>query len=69
MFKPTRRVLAATAFCFGLAFSLSAVATACEDCYRNCLVERSACRAAGTPSEQCLAAYAECRRLCNCRLP
>ncbi|QQP97790.1 hypothetical protein [Lysobacter enzymogenes] len=69
MFASTRRTLAVAAFCCGVAFSLSAFASACEDCYRNCLVERSQCRAAGTPQEQCLAAYVECRKRCNCQLP
>ncbi|MET4726300.1 hypothetical protein ABIE09_000071 [Lysobacter enzymogenes] len=69
MFASSRRVLAATAFCFGVAFSLSAFANACEDCYQNCLIQRSACRAAGTPQEQCLTAYAQCRHRCNCQLP
>lgn len=69
MFASSRRVLAATAFCFGVAFSLSAFANACEDCYQNCLIQRSACRAAGTTQEQCLTAYAQCRHRCNCQLP
>lgn len=69
MFKHTRRTLAVTAFCFGLAFSLSAFAASCEDCWNNCFSQRLACRAAGNPPAVCTANYQACGRGCGCQIP
>ena len=69
MFRHTRRTLAATAFCFGLAFSLSALAAGCQECWDNCFAKRLQCRAAGNPVAVCTAAYQACGRGCGCPIP
>lgn len=63
------RALALCAFCFGLAFSMSAFAAGCAECWDNCLSARLACRAAGNPPSVCIASYNACGRGCGCQIP
>jgi hypothetical protein len=70
MFKrKNHRILAMCAFCFGVAFSLSAFAATCEECWQSCFAQRVACRAAGTPASVCLINYNACGRACGCQIP
>ncbi|KWS03588.1 hypothetical protein AZ78_1136 [Lysobacter capsici AZ78] len=65
----SNRVMAACAFCFGLAFSMSAFAATCEECWQSCFAQRQICRAAGNPPSVCTANYNACGRRCGCQIP
>ncbi|SDY28357.1 hypothetical protein SAMN04487939_101627 [Lysobacter sp. yr284] len=74
MFATARRrasaaYLAGFAFCFGLAFSLSASAVGCSDCWDRCFAERRECRQAGNPSAQCQENFQDCGNGCGCPIP
>lgn len=64
------RVPALIAFCFGVAFSLSAFANdACQDCWDACFADRDACLAAGYSSNVCYINFRHCALQCGCVIP
>lgn len=65
----SNRVMAACAFCFGIAFSMSAFAAGCVDCWDGCFADRRACRAAGHPPSVCAANFNACGSVCGCPIP
>ncbi|MGO1071575.1 hypothetical protein [Lysobacter sp. CA199] len=70
MFKSKRnRITATCAFCFGVAFSLSAFANNCASCWDGCFAERRACRAEGHPASECQAIFNACGNICGCPIP
>lgn len=64
------RRLAGLAFCFGLAFSLSAFAgltpEQCTLCWQDCIARYDQCRAEGGGSE-CFRERQRCVNACGCR--
>lgn len=69
MFTQRNRATAVVAFCFGVAFSMSAFAASCSDCWDNCFAERRACRAAGHPAAVCAENFNACGNVCGCPIP
>lgn len=64
------RAPALIAFCFGVAFSLSAFANdVCQDCWDACFADRDACLAAGYPTGACVANFHTCALRCGCVIP
>ncbi|SDY28336.1 hypothetical protein SAMN04487939_101626 [Lysobacter sp. yr284] len=66
MFKHARRTVVATAFCFGLAFSLGAFAQdECQACIDDCYVQYEECLNTGM---FCKPALNRCTAACGCQV-
>lgn len=68
--RTTTKLFATCAFCFGMAFSLSAFGFgSCQSCWDGCQADFDYCVNAGYPEENCRITWRSCGISCGCPIP
>ncbi|WP_223619381.1 hypothetical protein [Lysobacter sp. ESA13C] len=68
--RTTTKLFAICAFCFGMAFSLSAIGSGgCQSCWDACQAEFDYCIDAGYPAQNCQITWRSCGISCGCPIP